>query len=294
MKPEDIDKLFKERLGPSSPTPPADLWNRLQDRIETEMPNAQKEEAKPRGFMWLSYSIAAAIALVLSVGVVFYNVQNGTVPVDRYGLADRNGLKAEQPLVITAPATADKQLAQVAEEPSTTPSADEELIEPAKPAETAATAPTQPKTVKKQLIAKAEHSVEAKKTRSEVSAKSVVATQQLAAQVETPVIPDAPQKGDYFNTGETTPVTFAANTVDMNAQPVEIIIKRAVHVQEVEADEELSGFEKKQKLAKNIFKQVRNLSNGEKVELSELGINADRIALETQIGKQKISKVINL
>ncbi|SIQ94227.1 ribonuclease E domain-containing protein [Pontibacter lucknowensis] len=293
MKPEDIDKLFKDRLGPSSPTPPADLWNRLQDRIETEMPNAQKEEAKPRGFMWLSYSIAAAIALVLSVGVVFYNVQNGTVPVDRYGLADRNGLKAEQPLVITAPATADKQLAQVAEEPSTTPSADEELVEPVKPAETA-TAPTQPKTVKKQLIAKAVPSTAAKIGKSDISAKSVVAPQQLAIQVEKPVIPDAPQKGDYFNTGETTPVTFAANTVDMNAQPVEIIIKRAVHVQEVEADEELSGFEKKQKLAKNIFKQVRNLSNGEKVELSELGINADRIALETQIGKQKISKVINL
>ncbi|WP_299986012.1 hypothetical protein [uncultured Pontibacter sp.] len=294
MKPEDIDKLFKERLGPSSPTPPADLWNRLQDRIETEMPGAQKEDAKPRGFMWLSYSIAAAIALVLSVGVVFYNVQNGTVPVDRDGLADRNGLKPEQPLIITAPAPADDQLEQVIEEHAATPSAGEELVEPVSPAETVAPAPTQPKTVKKQVIAKAEPSAETKKTRPEISTKSVATTQQLAAQVEKPAIPDAPQKGDYYNTGETTPVAFAANTVDMNAQPVEIIIKRAVHVQGVEVDEELSGFEKKQKLAKNIFKQVRNLSNGEKVELSELGINADRIALETQIGKQKISKVINL
>ena len=47
MRPEDIDKLFKERLGNTSPTPPTDLWNRLQERIETEMPQPEEEEKKP-------------------------------------------------------------------------------------------------------------------------------------------------------------------------------------------------------------------------------------------------------
>ncbi|PVY38697.1 hypothetical protein [Pontibacter virosus] len=294
MKPEDIDKLFKERLGPSSPTPHADLWNRLQDRIETEMPAANKGESKPRGFMWLSYSIAAAIALLLSVGIVFYNVQNGSVPVDRDGLADVNGLKPEQPLVIPEPVMADAQLAQVTEEPVTSPSDVKEVVEPATPSTTTTPATTQAEMVKKQMIAKAETRADVKKASLKNSTRNSVSAQQLAAQVEQPATPDAPQKVEIGNTGETAPATFAANTVDLNAQPVEIIIKRAVAVQEVESEVELSGFEKKQKLAKNIFKQVRNLSNGERVELSELGINADRIALETQIGKQKISKVIQL
>ncbi|MCP2045749.1 hypothetical protein [Pontibacter sp. HSC-36F09] len=294
MKPEDIDKLFKDRLGHTSPTPPADLWNRLQDRIETEMPAAGKGEAKPRGFMWLSYSIAAAITLLLFVGIVFYNVQNGTVPVDRDSLADVNGLKPEQPLIINEPARTTEHLAHVTEEPATTSSSDEVLVEPVTPTRTTAQANQPAETVTKQVIAKAEPKADVRKTIPKNSTNNTAFAQQLAAQVEKPAIPETLERANFDNTGEITPVVLAANTVDMNAQPVEIIIKRAVAVQEVETDEELSGFEKKQKLAKNIFRQVRNLSNGERVELSELGINADRIALETQIGKQKISKVIQL
>lgn len=292
MKPEDIDKLFKERLGPSSPTPPADLWNRLQDRIETEMPATPKEEQKPRGFMYLSYSIAAAIALILSVGIVFYNVQQGTVPVDRDGLADRNGLKAEQPLIKVEPAAPEQQIAQV-----TAPAEAEAPVESSPvPAvtESAPATPTKSVGARQNTLAKAEPKSPDKVMRSNSGAKSPATATQLVAKVEQPAIPAVSQKSDLDNTRETVPATFAANTVDLNAQPVEIIIKRAVAVQQVEEDEELNGFEKKQKLAKNIFKQVRNLSNGERVELSELGINADKIALETQIGKQKISKVINL
>ncbi|MBX0334660.1 hypothetical protein K3G39_15570 [Pontibacter sp. HSC-14F20] len=294
MKPEDIDKLFKERLGPSSPTPPADLWNRLQDRIETEMPALNKGKAKPRGFMWLSYSIAAAITLLLSVGIVFYSVQNGTVPVDRDDLANNNVLIPEQPLVIPEPNVADEQLAQVTETDPTSP-ADEELVETALPAaSTSGTTPKQPKAPARQVIAKAEPKAAVKKISPKSSTSDYKSAQQLTARLEQPAIPGTTENVASDNTGETAPVVLTANTVDMNAQPVEIIIKRAAVVQEVQAAEELSGFEKKQKLAKNIFKQVRNLSNGERVELSELGINTDRIALETQIGKQKISKVIQL
>ena len=293
MKPEDIDKLFKERLGPSSPTTPPDLWNRLQDGMETDMPATIKVESKPRGFMWLSYSIAATIALLLSVGVVFYSVQNGTAPMDRDGLAERNGLKPEQPLVIPEQTNTDRQLAQTTD-PATELPADEVLVEPIMPNTAATEVIKKPEDITKQVIDRAEPKAEAKKTIPKNSTKGLIPAQQLVAQTKQPAMPDAAQKVDFDNTGESAPVTLAASSVNLNAQPVEIIIKRAVAVQEVEAGEELNGFEKKQKLAKNIFKQVRNLSNGERVELSELGINADRIALETQIGKQKISKVIQL
>lgn len=289
MKPEDVDKLFKERLGPSSPTPPADLWNRLQDRMADEMPAKEEERRKAGGFMWLSYSIAAAITLLLAVGVVFYSVQRGTVPVD--GMARNNELVPEQPLIITKPAP-DKTVAEVAA-PVATP---EEAAIP----ETTAPAAVKQDALPRATIARTETKAAASRPASKAAAakveRAVVApSRPMLAQVEKPAIPDAPKKGDYYNTGEPVPATFAsASSANLNAQPVEIIIKRAVAIQDMEEEEEPNGFEKKQKLAKNIFKQVRNLSNGERVELSELGINADKIALETQIGKQKISKVINL
>ena len=99
------------------------------------------------------------------------------------------------------------------------------------------------------------------------------------------------------NTTPEAPVTQPASVANanLNAEPVEIIIKRAVAAQTempVEGEQESRG--DKKALAKNIFKQVRNLASGQGVELEELGIRADRVALETQIGKQKISKVINL
>ncbi|MDX5420031.1 MAG: hypothetical protein LPK09_12515 [Hymenobacteraceae bacterium] len=288
MRPEDIDKLFKERLGPSAPTPPADLWNRLQDRIEAEMPSTNQEEQKPKGFMWLSYSIAAAIALLLSVGIVFYNVQRGTVPVD--GIAHKKEQVAEQPLIITEQ-TPNSGIAQTTEPVTTDSPVEQQTSEQFAPA---VAVPSASAVIPKATVAKATPKPAVSTNRPKSSTINSSSATQLVAQVDKPAIPLTPEKGDYYNTGETIPARFAANTVDMNAQPVEIIIKRAVALQQVEEEDELSGFKKKQKLAKNIFKQVRNLSNGERVELSELGINADKIALETQIGKQKISKVINL
>ena len=288
MRPEDIDKLFKERLGPSSPTPPADLWNRLQEKMEAERPAAIEEERKPRSFMWLSYSIAAAIALLLSVGIVFYNVQRGTAPVD--GLARNDQQVPEQPLIITEPAPEQA----VAQAPA--PAA----AEADQPATPEVVAPAASETVSRGTIAKAKTKPAPARSaaRTEVAKPVQVASApatQLIANVQKPAIPEPEAEGNYYNTAATEPATFAlASNTNLNAQPVEIIIKRAVAVTEEHEAEELTGFEKKQRLAKNIFKQVRNLSNGERVELSELGINADKIALETQIGKQKISKVINL
>ncbi|QDA61913.1 hypothetical protein [Hymenobacter jejuensis] len=56
MQPEDIDKLFRDRLQGHAPTPPAYLW----DQLEAEL----KPAAKKRPVLWL-YAAAAAIALLL-------------------------------------------------------------------------------------------------------------------------------------------------------------------------------------------------------------------------------------
>ena len=46
MRPEEIDKLFKERLGKNAPTPPADVWSRLQERMQAEALPREEEEVK--------------------------------------------------------------------------------------------------------------------------------------------------------------------------------------------------------------------------------------------------------
>ncbi|GGF07810.1 hypothetical protein [Hymenobacter cavernae] len=58
MQPEDIDKLFRDKLQHHAPTPPDYLWTQLEEELQP---------AKKRPVMWL-YAAAAVIALLLVVG----------------------------------------------------------------------------------------------------------------------------------------------------------------------------------------------------------------------------------
>ncbi|NDK54441.1 hypothetical protein [Pontibacter fetidus] len=291
MEPEEIDNLFKDRLGRMAPTPSADLWSRLQDRVNAEMPQAQPElklepqHEEKRRFGFLYYSIAAAIALLLAVGVVL-KFQNPQATIDNQTIAQANVTKdATQPAEPTIAAT-------------------ETITEPA-PTIAAVTTPDEtivaPETTPA-IVAKAEkrHSVKAagkpRKTTGDHWVKVQTTKQPAAMLAQQTVKQEKPAQQQEMPVAMQTPVAFASVT---SAEPVEITIKRTVGQEAVamaaaDEPEQTSSFERKQRLAKNIFKQVKNLSNGEKINLHEVGLSADRIALETKIGKQKISKVINL
>ncbi|MEJ8756556.1 hypothetical protein WG947_06095 [Pontibacter sp. H259] len=277
MEPEEVDKLFNERLGRMAPTPPADLWNRLQDRIEAEMPPKHEEK---RRFGFLYYSIAAAIALLIAVGVVLKFQQPQTI--DNQTIANVDVTKpANQPAqTITPERTTEQSIAAV------TPQ--ESIAEPTITEQPTIVTEAEKPVTKKQFAPK----VKVKKEDRWVKVETQPATM-LAQQTTKPATPKAePEQSVAMH----TPVAFASAN---SAEPVEITIKRTVNREEMALasaaeSEESSSFQRKQQLAKNIFKQVKNLSNGEKINLEEVGLNADRIALETRIGRQKISKVINL
>lgn len=284
MEPEEIDNLFNQRLGKMAPTPPADLWNRLQDRMQAEMPQPApeltiqpEEHQEKRRFGWLYYSVAAAITLLLAIGVVLKYQQPQTI--DNQAIANVAVTKhADQPAkTITLEATTEQSIAAVT--PEETIAEQPAII----------TEKAQKPAVKKQFAPKAK----AKKEERWVNVETQPATM-LAQQTIKPATPKA--EPEQTTAVMQTPVAFASAN---SAEPVEITIKRTIKSEEMamaSAAEpaEPSAFQRKQQLAKNIFKQVKNLSNGEKVKLEEVGLNADRIALETKIGKQKISKVINL
>lgn len=290
MEPEDIDKLFNERLGKMAPTPPADLWNRLQERMQEEMPQAApvpqlqpEEHQEKRRFGFIYYSIAAAIALLLAVGVVLKFQQPQTVTDQTIAQVDVTG-KADattEETIVTEPAPEQTIAAVTPDETIAEPTITEDPTIDAEPETAVANKPTSRKAAPKAT----DRWVKVE------TAKQPAAM--LAKQTTKPATPEAIVEPTVATH---TPVSFASAK---SAEPVEIIIKRSVTQENVALasaaePEENSSFQRKQNLAKNIFKQVKNLSNGEKVNLEEVGLSADRIALETKIGKQKISKVINL
>ncbi len=269
MEPEEIDNLFKERLGRMAPAPSPDLFNRLQDRMEAEMPQHQQK----RRFGFLYYSIAAAITLLLAVGVVL-KLQQPQV-VSNQTIAQNQGLEPLQTITpeVESKFTPDHSIAAVTpietEEPATTePAIIEQKID---------------KPVRKQVNKQAERWVKMEETRKQPA--------QFASQDTKPE-----QSEIIRETLTETPVAFAAAK---SAEPVEIVIKRAItpDAQFVSAPAETNeegDFKKKQRLAKNIFKQVRNLTNGEEIDFKAIGVDKDRLAFEPKTAKEKLSKVINL
>ncbi|WP_347159220.1 hypothetical protein [Pontibacter chitinilyticus] len=294
MRPEDIDKLFKERLGNTSPTPSGDVWGRLQERIQAEMPEQQPAEKRPG--MWVYYSVAATIALLLTVGLVFYNMRNPQDVLNGSKLAQQKEevLPSTKPDFMPKPQNEQPAPAAIAQVNNNAP----EKSLPAQATESTPAASTQSKAPA--LVAKAEvKSATTMKKQPALTVHTSLKEPQALAVNSSPT-PSAAAAATITEEPKVEPMTVASITVASSsdvvasAEPTEIVIKRTVTLQPVATAEAPTGLEKKARLAKNIFKQVRNLSNGEPVELSELGIRADKIALETQIGKQKFSKVINL
>ncbi|AKD04692.1 anti-sigma factor [Pontibacter korlensis] len=301
MRPEDIDKLFKERLGNNTPTPPGDLWSRLQERMEAEetpapvvlTPEAEQKEGKRR-FMWVYSSVAATLSLLLAVGVVFYNINTGTPEINETITKYDVKLPQETPAnELVEPkqkaATTEGMMAENEEATEENPETEKNVATQATADQNAASTITNDP-IKQKAIA-------------EARPKAIEQKQNAKAPVGKLVKQDAQTAIAAHTTPETSAIEVAPAKesagfakADLNAEPVEIIIKRALATQTALADETeaVKGSSKKKELAKNIFKQVRNLASGDGVELEELGIRADRVALETQIGKQKISKVINL
>ncbi len=284
MNPEEIDKIFKERLGNTSPTPPADLWNRLQSKLEEETPHQIKLEKEKRGFMWIHSSIAATLALLLTVGVVFYNIK--TTPEVSQTLTVNDAPVLEETPVLQEP----KAIAKSETEPEKISDAQAtQLNQPASSKsegnnKTAVAIKGKVKALNQTAIASA-----AKATKQVVKSELVNGSHVAEKKAEQVAMDLKPEP--------TTVLLANASDSNLDAQAIEITIKRSgsnANAMRITEDEQPNELDKKTVLAKNIFKQVRNLANGEQVELADLGIRADKVALEAQIGKQKFSKVINL
>ncbi|PSR57077.1 hypothetical protein AHMF7605_28155 [Adhaeribacter arboris] len=279
MKEEEVDQYFKDKFQQFAPVPSADAWARLQSKME---PPQQK-----RSLMWV-YSVAATITLLLVSGVLFFWLPTDKIQPDG-NLTRTNPISGPQPLKLTPKETT------LADINAKTPSWPEtvETITREKVSETnnanASTNTTTSKPAKKGKKIRPGVLVASTKTKNRENLKSrkepnsspeTLPVNTVVAQT-TPDAPATTEERVMEVIIKKDPVPTVAYTSEKEYATTEEVIKENIS--------------KKGRLVKNIFKQVRNLKNGEKVELSDLGVNANyRIDVESKLFKQKYTKVINL
>ena len=278
MKEEEVDQYFKDKFQPFAPVPSADAWARLQSKME---PPSQK-----RSLMW-AYYVAATVTLVLVSGAIFFWLQTEKIKPNE-NLARTNPISVPHPTKLIPKETI------LADINSKTPQMPE-TVEPVMPEKVSntnnstSTNSTTSKPAKKGKKIRPGILVATNRMQEQESLKS---TKELKPTSETlpgnAVVaqsqPDAPSVTEERVMEviiKKDPVAIAAYTPERDYPTTEEVIKENIS--------------KKGRLVKNIFKQVRNLKNGEKVELSDLGVNANyRIDVESKLLKQKYTKVINL
>ena len=268
MEPEEIDKLFKYRLASLPATPPADAWTRLQQKMEPP---------KKTRSMWIYYA-AASITLFIISGIWFFTYQN-TLNSNTVATVNKPNTSTSTTIKTDGPVMAIPEEVKTKENPIAQANA-------IKPDTKQQPAIQKPVTGRKSgntpapIVAKAQKPKKPEKHRA-INIK--------ADPVNTPTLPFSEPKEKLAQVNPDMP----AQTTGLMASVVEVKIKRDTPA-EADKSELQENISRKTKLLKNIYKQARNLKNGEQVELASLGINTDKINSETKELKHKINKVIPL
>ncbi|AMM52237.1 hypothetical protein TH61_15010 [Rufibacter sp. DG15C] len=281
MSAEDLDKLFRDKLQNRPVAPSNDVWERMQARMQ---PPVEQEEKKPVMWYW---SAAAAIVLLITVSIWMLRpgqqINQGSVPM----AAKVEKVLSAQPEA--TPTEAEKEGNKIIEKiPSAQATGSQALASIQTEGRKAETGTASAPSKKRDVAPKAPQ----EKMKTQVAPIRLQTPEpEMLAQATLPASNAA------STNGASTSSTAAA------AEPMEIIVKLdntmaeptklAQNTKELEADKDYNSGRSTGKVMKGIFKQVKNLSQGEKIDLKELGLK-HTYALETTIGNKKISKTITL
>lgn len=255
MQPEDIDKLFREKLERHAPPPPDYLWAQLE---------AELQPARKRPVMWLYASAAVITLLMLAGGAWLWRGANLNAPV---------GIVAT---VSTKPATAissknsSSQATLPAAQLSTTTEAATVATAPTKQPASGAQ-PARPLRSKSAAAAQLARATPAPRSASpnalptpqpKPSPGTMVATlTPTQAQPERPVaeetLPNAPQQLP----------TVATATPPVPTGPIEVEVRQSSATAALAATQETP---RKGRLGGQVMRQVGNALRGEPVTLPRL------------------------
>jgi hypothetical protein len=261
MKPEDIDKLYRDKFSGFETTPTPMAWELLQQRMQPQI--EKKEEAKVRP-MWGWYAVAACFVLFTMIGIVWKLQTQGTA----------SGTE----VAVTAPAETENEAAN--------PTANQPETEaPVVRTEAKLLAEAEPPRMNIRAVQKAVRNRPAQKgpsTQTNAPAEKPKVQQQPApaptvAQIpETALAQAGPEK----------------KTVSPQDQ-VEIEILSADMISSESQATAQASTESASSKAKQMLDQLRSLKHGQKPDLQAFGL-ANKVTFNIQTAKRQLSKTLNL
>lgn len=276
MQPEDIDKLFRERLADHAPTPPAFVWAEIEAEIQPR---------RRRPVLWLA---AAAVALLALLGAAWWVMLPPT------------GLATQGTIATITPQKSAKKAISEATLPTTSPSSPVETpaTQPAAvvattdgfPAQSAGVQPDQALETSRLAVAsrptRAAHPTPASpfETTSPPAEKASGSALALAATTATP----EPQVVLAANS-EPTPIrpvqALAAASTSPPMGPIEVEVRPATVATTSQED-------RRPRLG-SLLQQARNVVRGDKLSLTEAGL-PEMVTVQARVGHRTLTKVIQL
>ncbi|GAA4298033.1 hypothetical protein [Nibribacter koreensis] len=282
MSAEDLDKLFRDKLQNRPVAPANDVWERMQARMN---PPVVQEEKKPVMWYW---SAAAAIVLLITVSIWMLRpgqqINQGSVPM---AVQIEKAIPTQTlPETETPQNEVEKEGNKIIEKiPSTQATGSQALASIKTEGRTAEnTTPTGPS--KKSEVAPGRKQV---KMRTEVAPIKLTTPEPEMLAQATPPASKTVTSSSSASLGSAEPMEIIVKLDNNQAEPTKLAQAQVEPAQ----DKDYNNGRSTGKMMKGIFKQVKNLSQGEKVDLKELGLKHS-YALETTIGNKKISKTITL
>ncbi|SNC62885.1 hypothetical protein SAMN06265337_0761 [Hymenobacter gelipurpurascens] len=283
MQPEDIDKLFRDRLEGHAPTPPAYLWNQLEAEIQPK---------RKRPVMWLA---AAAVALLTLLGGAWMLlVQQGPT----------SGLGAGAVASVTKKSPAKKSAATQATPASPSPSTTSEAQNEAAPTEVAISeaSAARPEGVQPAPAAETRrtglgHSQAPRSTPAQPQKAMLAAAPSRQAVAPATPAPTAPEQravavalpAEVDPATNTLALATAAKSVPMG--PIEVEVRPST-VATALATSDASDYGRRPRLGA-LLQQARNAVRGDKVSLTDAGL-PEVVTVEARLGNRTLTKVIQL
>lgn len=271
MQPEDIDKLFRDRLQGHAPTPPAFLW----DKLEAELQPARKK----RPVMWL-YASAAVLTLLMLAGGAWLLRTGGLAPAP-----------ADMAAVVTRPS------APAVSQPQSSNQGFEKEI--STPQATATTAPAS--TLSKAVATAAPAPARQQPTTNNASAprttRGLAATENraVAAATPRPAHPERTVKAEPIPTitPEPVPAALASTTTTpvpaAPLGPIEVEVRRQTQAPVALAS---NGPASRPRLG-SLIRHARNVLRGDQVNLAEAGL-PETVTVQARVAGHTLTKVIQL
>jgi hypothetical protein len=279
MQPEDIDKLFRDRLEGHAPTPPAYLWNQLEVELQP---------AKKRPLLWM-WATAAAVALLLVSGILWLQLA-GTTSTAPLASTTQSAATRPQKTAVAAPEKKEEIAATTQATPSTSSASS--------PTEAVAAKDPAALPHRSEGVHAPEHNQLAT-TNSPRNQESRRASAALKLQ-PTPPAPEAlaattpttqPERPAVVVAPEPAPRPQVA-TVALAAAPtgpIEVEVRRGAETPTVAT----AASENRRSLGGILLRQARNVVKGDRVSLAETGL-PESVTVQAHVAGRTITKVIQL